>query len=358
MEKNIRILILEDNEGDAELLERELRKAKIDFQAKRADTRTSFLREINYFKPDIVLSDYSMAGFTAKDALELLKQFAPSVPLIVVSGSIDNQVAMDIVHSGAANYVTKGHLFRIVPAVIDALTKKRLREEREHAAETLQKSEQQYRLLFEANPQPMWVYDVESLVFLNVNAAAIAQYGYTKEEFLSMTIKDIRPDEDVSSLLEFLAKRHTSFKSDFNWRHSKKDGTIIDVDVSSNPILYEGKAARLVSARDITERKRNEGALKESERRSREILEKMQLIAVTLDLQGRITFCNDFLLQLTGWKSDEILSKDWFDLFLPDEIRDNIRETFCKQRQSRNAQRLSRKRSCYKKRIQENDSLE
>src|SRR5688572_4121004 len=165
MEKNIRILILEDNAHDAELIEHELRKAKIDFLGKRAETRTAFLREISYFKPDIVLSDFSMAGFTALDALDLLKQFAPNVPLIVVSGSIDNQKAVDIVQSGATNYVTKGHLFRIVPAVIDALTKKRLREERERAADKLQQSEQQYRLLFEANPQPMWVYDIESLKF-------------------------------------------------------------------------------------------------------------------------------------------------------------------------------------------------
>ena len=343
MEKNIRVLILDDNEADAELAERELRKAKIDFLAKRAATRTAFLREINYFKPDIVLSDYSMAGFTAKDALELLKQFAPSVPLIVVSGSIDNHAAMDIVHSGAANYVTKGHLFRIVPAVIDALTKKRLREERERAAEKLQQSEQQYRLLFEANPQPMWVYDVTSLQFLNVNAAAIEQYGYTKEEFLAMTIKDIRPQEDVPQLLEFLAKRHTSIRSNFNWRHCKRDGAIIDVEMASNPILYEGKGARLVSARDITERKRNEGALKESERRSREILEKMQLVAVTLDLQGHITFCNNFLLQLTGWKSEEILSRDWFEFFLPEDTRRQLREDFSCQHEPGNAECIRRK---------------
>ena len=328
MDKSIRILILEDNQSDADLIERELRKAKIDFIAKRTETRTGFLREISYFKPDIVLSDYSMAGFTAKDAIELLKQFAPSVPLIVVSGSIDDQKAVDIVHSGATNYVTKGHLFRIVPAVIDALTKRRLREERERSADKLQQSEQQYRLLFEANPQPMWVYDADSLSFLNVNAAAIRQYGYSAEEFLAMTIKDIRPQEDVPRLLNYLENRHSDLKTNYGWRHRKKDGTIMDVEVSSNPVLYEGKPARLVTTRDVTERKRSEAALKESERRYREILERMELIAVTLDLEGRITFCNSFLLQLTGWKAEEILKKSWFDLFLPNDVRETVRESF------------------------------
>ncbi|MCI0605058.1 EAL domain-containing protein [bacterium] len=328
MEKNIRILILEDNEADAELIERELRKAKIEFLAKRAETRTVFLREISYFKPDIVLSDYVMAGFSAKDALDLLKQFAPSVPLIVVSGSIDDQKAVDIVHTGAANYVTKGHLFRIVPAVIDALAKKRLREERERAADKLLQSEQQYRLLFEANPQPMWVFDVETLAFLNVNSAALTQYGYTKEEYFSMTIKDIRPPEDVPLLIDYITNRPSQPRSNLSWRHRKKDGTIIDVEVASNPILYEGKAARLVAIRDITERKRSEAALKESERRFRETLEKIQLIAVTLDLQGRVTFCNSFLLQLTGCKSDAIMGKDWFEVFFPPENSDKARNDY------------------------------
>jgi PAS domain S-box-containing protein len=328
MENSIRILILEDSEADAELIERELQKAKIEFLAKHAETRTAFLREINHFKPDIVLSDYSMAGFTAKDAMELLKQFAPSVPLIVVSGSIDDQKAAEIVHMGAANYVTKGHLFRIVPALIDALTKKRLREERERAADRLQQSEQQYRLLFDANPQPMWVYDVETLAFLNVNRAAVEQYGYTVQEFLSMTVKDIRPKEEVSFFLDYLSKRRSELDTSSGWRHRKKDGTIIDVDVYSNAILYEGNAARLVATRDITERKRKDAALKESERRYREILEKMQLIAVTLDTFGAITFCNSFLLQLTGWNAEEIIQKNWFDFFLPEDSREMIREAF------------------------------
>jgi diguanylate cyclase (GGDEF)-like protein/PAS domain S-box-containing protein len=328
MEASIRVLILQDNDADAGLIERELRKAKIDFLAKRAETRTIFLREINYFKPDIILSDYSMAGFTAKDALDLLKQFAPSIPLIVVAGSIDDQRAVDIVHSGAANYVTKRHLFRIVPAVIDALVKKRLREERERAADKLQLSEQQYRLLFEANPQPMWVYDSATLRFLNVNSAAIEQYGYTKEEFLSKTIRHIHPADEMDLVIDFLSKRHSELKSNVILRHIKKDGTRIDVEVSSNPIVYEGRAARLVAVQDITERKRNEAALKESERRFRETLEQMRLMAVTVNVEGHITFCNNFLLQTTGWEADQVIGRDWYDVFVPETNRNASRNSF------------------------------
>jgi diguanylate cyclase (GGDEF)-like protein/PAS domain S-box-containing protein len=320
MDKTIRLLLLEDNDNDADLTERELEKSKIDFVAKRAETRTIFLRELNYFKPDVVISDYSMAGFTAKDALELLKQFAPTVPMIVVSGSIDDHKAVDIVRSGAANFVAKTHLCRVVPAVIDALSKKRLREERELAAEKIQRSEQQYRALFDSNPDPMWVYDLESLRFLNVNAAAIAQYGYTHDEFQAMTIRDIRAGENLpdNDSLRITSSELLNTKA----QHCKKDGTVIDVEMSFNPIIYGGRTARLVAVHDITERNRNEATLQESERRFRETLERIQMIALTLDTEANLTFCNHYLLQLTGWSPKEILGKNWFELFIPAESRE------------------------------------
>jgi diguanylate cyclase (GGDEF)-like protein/PAS domain S-box-containing protein len=330
MDKTIQVLILEDNESDADLTERELHKSKIDFVAKRAGTRTTFLRELNYFKPDVVISDYSMAGFTAKDALELLKQFAPTVPMIVVSGTIDDHKAADIVRSGAENFVAKTHLFRVVPALIDALSKKRLREERELAAERIQQSEQQYRELFDANPEPMWVYDLETLRFLNVNKAAIAQYGYSQDEFRNMTIRDIRRSENSETEANpFIMNSDEITK--LTDQHCRKDGTVIDVEISFNPIVYKGRQAKLVAVRDITERKQNEATLKESERRFRETLERIQLIAATFDTQGRITFCNHYLLQLTGWLSEEILGKNWFEVFIPPDLHEQQVQSFRNQ---------------------------
>ncbi len=328
MEKEIRILVLDENESDAELIDRELQKAKIAFLSRRAATRTDFLREINIFRPDIILTNFSMAGFSARDALDLLKQFAPSIPLIVVSDSLNDQTAADIIHAGAVNYVTKRHLFRVVPAIIDALTKKRLKEERGRAADRLQQSEHQYRMLFEASPQSMWVYDSETLRFLDVNDAAISQYGYSRDEFLSMTISEVRPAEDVGLLMDHLSSRSADRQDIVTWRHQKKDGTIFDVEVRSNQLIFRSRRARLVLIQDITQRTRAEIALQESERRYRETLENVKMIAVTLDRTGRITFCNTFLLHLTGWMQNEVLNKDWFDLFVTSDQKDERRSTF------------------------------
>ncbi len=130
-----------------------------------------------------------------------------------------------------------------------------------HTEQALRLSEERNRLLFECNPQSVYVYDVETLLILDVNKAAIRNYGYSREEFLALSIKDLRPPEDVPVLLESLAKATGAVQDHKVWRHRKKDGTLLDAEISSNSIIYGGRNARVVVATDITERKRTEAAL-------------------------------------------------------------------------------------------------
>jgi PAS domain S-box-containing protein len=122
----------------------------------------------------------------------------------------------------------------------------------------LRESEERYRMLFESNPHPMWVYDLESLRILDVNRAAVNKYGYTREEFLTMTLKDIRPPDDVPRLLENIATHDEVLQRSAEWRHKLKDGSIIFVEIASHSILYRGRKARLVLVSDITERRQNQ----------------------------------------------------------------------------------------------------
>lgn len=133
--------------------------------------------------------------------------------------------------------------------------------ERRLAAERVRSSEAQYRLLFENNPQCMWIFDPETLAFLAVNNTAIHSYGYSSEEFLQMTLKEIYPPEDMPKLREIVAKRTTENSTSDTVRHCKKDGSIIYVEVVSNSITFEGKLARFMLAHDITGRKIAEEAL-------------------------------------------------------------------------------------------------
>lgn len=137
---------------------------------------------------------------------------------------------------------------------------------------SLRASEERYRFLFENNPFPMWVYDLETLRFLAVNDAASFYYGYTENEFLSMTIKDIRPPDEVPALLdelEMIKVSDSKIAPIGVWKHLRKDGSIIDVEIASHGLTFEGRPARMILANDITERARAEAAVRESEARLR-----------------------------------------------------------------------------------------
>jgi two-component system, cell cycle sensor histidine kinase and response regulator CckA len=138
--------------------------------------------------------------------------------------------------------------------------------ERRSAQQQLENSERRYRLLFESNPQPMWVYDRETLEFLAVNLAAVRQYGYPIEEFLRMTLKDIRPVEDIPALLEDVRQPTGTLHRDGPWRHQRRDGTIITVKINAHPVEFEGRNACLALASDITERKKLEEQFYQAQR--------------------------------------------------------------------------------------------
>jgi PAS domain S-box-containing protein len=163
-------------------------------------------------------------------------------------------------------------------------------EERIRAEKSLQLSEMGYRELFISNPHPMWVFDVGTMVFLAVNNAAINHYGYAQDEFLHMTIKDIHPVGDIAALTQTVQNRTDLYGKNEIWRHHKKDGTAIDVEISAHPLNFEGKKARLVLAYDITERKQIEDNLRESESRFRLALSTSPLVICCQDRDLRYTW--------------------------------------------------------------------
>ena len=128
-------------------------------------------------------------------------------------------------------------------------------------------SEEQYRLLFESNPLPMWVFDQESLRFLAVNEAAVRKYGFTEEEFLAMTIAGIRPAEEVAALMEDLQKRRAGLQEPGVWKHRKKNGERFEVEIVCHRLKFHGIDAMLVCAHEITERIRAVEKLRDSENR-------------------------------------------------------------------------------------------
>ncbi len=264
----LRVLLVEDNPDDAVLLERALKRQGIDCQVERVETAEGMHIALDRRPWDIVLSDFTMPRFSGMAAFELLKNKDLDIPFIFVSGTVGEDVAVKAMKLGASDYLLKGNLARLGPAIQREIRERDSREARARAERELRQSEERYGALFEAAPFPMWVFDRESLAVLAVNDEAIHHYGYSREEFLSMTIADLRPPEDAEQFREDGSSpgpdRGTA------WRHRRKDGSLIRVEVKAHDLDFAGRGARLVAVNDVTERFRAEQALVTKEEQLRQ----------------------------------------------------------------------------------------
>jgi PAS domain S-box-containing protein len=173
---------------------------------------------------------------------------------------------------------------------------------RKRTENLLRASEERYRSLFESNPNPMWVYDIETLSFLAVNAAAVEHYGYSQDEFLAMTLKDIRPAEDIPALMADLAKQAGGAKGSTAWRHCRKNRTMIHVEVASRDLIWLGRRARLALVNDVTERKQAAERLQEQA----DLLNLAQDAIMVRGMDDRIAFWNRGAEHLYGWSAEEV----------------------------------------------------
>jgi two-component system sensor histidine kinase UhpB len=249
MDRPLKILHLEDLSADAEMVDRVLRKAKFHFEKRLVLDRPDFIRELRDFRPDIILSDHSLPAFNSLEALRISREEGIPVPFILITATVSEEYAVSVIKEGASDYILKDRLERLPNAVQNALDKYRMESERILANEALRSSEQKYKLLFEGNPMPMWMVSLKSLAIIDVNAAAVRHYGYTREEFLSIEAGNL------------WSERNPGIYRSGIWKHKKKDGTLIDVEVIAHELIHENEPALLTLAIDITEKRRAEEEL-------------------------------------------------------------------------------------------------
>ncbi len=197
--------------------------------------------------------------------------------------------------------------------------------ERMQMESALRESEERYRMLFDSNPYPMWVYDLDTLQILDVNQAAVEHYGYSRQEFLQLTIKDIRPPEDVPALLENVHQVTRGMDRAGVWRHIKKDGTMIFVEITSHTIDFKGHRAEVVLAYDLTRRKQAEMELRRSEEKYRSFFEDDLTGDYISDLEGKILFCNPAFLKIFGFTSlEQALKYNVLSLYTDAQAREKL----------------------------------
>ncbi|MBE2256827.1 MAG: PAS domain S-box protein [Ignavibacteria bacterium] len=252
--KPYRILVIEDNPGDFILVEDYLFDTILTPVIKNITsfTEAKFYINTNLSQIDAILLDLTLPDCSGETLLNEILNIAGDIPVIILTGYTDAGFAIKSLKLGASDYLLKDELN---PAILYKSIIYNI--ERKKSLKQLQDSEQRYSELFQFSPLPMWVYDSETLFFLDVNEAAVKKYGYTVEEFKNMKITDIRPEEDIPELMKVLEisknKDRNTFVGEF--RHRKKNGEIFFVEVTSNIIIYNGRKAEIILANDITDKK-------------------------------------------------------------------------------------------------------
>jgi PAS domain S-box-containing protein len=177
-----------------------------------------------------------------------------------------------------------------------------------------------FRTLFVNNPLPMWIYDVDTLAFLAVNDAMLQFYGYTRKECASMTVKDLRPNEQVPDFLAMLAGPAGLANRASVTQHRKKDGTIVDVEITSHRIMVGEKNARFVLANDITRRRQAEEALRQQEEKYRDLFENANDAIFIVDSELRYRDVNKKAVELLGYSKEQLLAMKILDLVPPEQV--------------------------------------
>jgi PAS domain S-box-containing protein len=175
-----------------------------------------------------------------------------------------------------------------------------------------------FRELFENSPHSMWVFDLETLGFLAVNDATVERYGYTRDEFLAMKATDIRPVEEVPRFLEHLRHQDSTFVKAGQWRHRKKNGELLYVDITAQKLTFSGRDAEMVLAVDVTAQVDALKRLEQAERKYRSLVEQ-SLVGIYILKDQRIEYANPHLAQIFGYSMDEFMKLNFLDLAAQEE---------------------------------------
>ncbi len=319
MSRSLRILMLEDVPADAELVQRELSKAGIDFVSRRVDSRKAFAAELKRFDPDLILSDYSLPSFNGLDALSMTREALPAVPFIFVSGHIGEDRAIDSLLHGATDYVLKEKLLRLVPAVRRAMRESAERADRIRMEAELRENEEKFRLILDSTGEALYGVDNEGRCTF-CNPACIRALGFqSADDLIGRNMHELfhhtRPDGSPYPSSECPVHdgrrrgEGAHVDDEVFWR---ADGTSFPVEYWSRPIRKEGvTVGAVVTFQDITERK----ILGERIREQASLLNVATDAIIVRNLDDEIIFWNKSAERIYGWTAEEAVGQRVTSLF-------------------------------------------
>jgi PAS domain S-box-containing protein len=316
MKSPLHILHLEDNPGDAELIQGILETDGIVANLTRVETQADFLTSLEQGRFDLILADYSLPCFDGISALKLALEKCPNVPFIFVSGTLGEEVAIEALKLGATDYVIKDRLSRIAPSVQRALREAEERNQRKRAEEALRQSEEQWRDVFEHNPTMYFIVDAAGIV-LSVNPFGAEQLGYAVHELVGDSVLKVfyEPDREAAKRNVALCLEQPGRSMTWELRKIRKNGTMLWVRETARAVRRANGAIVLVACEDITEPKRTQEQLAKTEQRLRAVIANAPIMLFALDRSAVFTLSEGRGLDELGLKPGEVVGQSVFDVY-------------------------------------------
>jgi PAS domain S-box-containing protein len=319
MPSPLRLLILEDRPTDAELMLVELRRAGFAADWRRVETEADFVAALNP-SLDLILSDYSLPQFNGLRALQLLQERGLDIPFIVVTGSISEEVAVECMKQGAADYLLKDRMTRLGQAVTHALDEQRLRLENQQAEKALRDSEARFHVIFEHANDAIHVSNAADEI-LEVNPRMCELMGYTRAELLRLHVADLQAPEMRGKpggviTTELAQHGNTTFES----LNLHRSGRRTPVEISVARMESEQGDLYVSILRDITERRQAEAALHESEERFRALTEHAPDGIVLVEIDGNFKYVSPAARSIFGYSQNEAINVRPMDFTHPDDL--------------------------------------
>ncbi len=331
MDKTLRILFVEDIISDAELIWHEIEKNSVPFTKQLIDNKEDYVNALESACPDIIISDYSMPRFDGMTALMLRNELCPLTPFILVTGSINEEVAVECMKSGADDYILKENLARLGPAINNSIKKLKLIREKKAAEEELFKSEQRLQKAQSIAHVGNWELDLSSSELWGSDEA-LRIYGFAPENHYipyeiikKFPLPEYRPmiDEALDRLLKYNEPYDLEFKI-----KRLTDGSIRSVFSKAELAMEpESEQVKVIGVlHDISESKKSDEALKQSELRFKQISEHSGEWIWEVDKNGLYTYSSPTVKQIIGYEPEEIVNKKYFYDFFKPEVREELKK--------------------------------
>lgn len=332
MKDKLRVLHLEDDRMHTEIALALLAEDGIDCDLAIVATKEAFVAALDAGQFDLILADYTLPEFDGMKALTMVRERFPYLPFIFVTGTMGEEIAIDAMKHGATDYVLKNRLSRLAPAVRRALAEAVERSERKNAEEALRRSEEELRksnemfqALLQSSPLAIFLLNEDGTVKL-WNPAAERTFGWSEQEVQGQLLPTVPDDkrEEFALTCDWILQGQLVIRKEL--QRQRKDGTLIDVSLHAAPVFdAQGKASSILAmVSDITERKRVDRELLQSEQKFRTAFEDAAVGMCLTGIDHRFMVVNRSLCKMLGYSAEELAALDWIEITHPHD-RDKCR---------------------------------